>query len=81
MVANSPLFSWAYEVMSVRSFAAVLGVIEITLGVAWPPRLSAFGSIGAVIMFLLTMTFLLSTPGVWQPGYGFPFCRRRRGCS
>ena len=78
LVANSPLFSWAYGVMSVRSFAALLGVIEITLGIlitlrCIAPKLSAFGSIGAVIMFLLTMTFLLSTPGVWQPDYGFPF--------
>jgi len=24
-------------------------------------------------MFLLTLTFVLTTPGVWQPGYGFPF--------
>ncbi len=78
LVANSPLFSWAYGVMSVRTFAAVLGVIEITLGLLIAlryvaPRLSAYGSIGAIIMFLLTLTFLLSTPGVWQPGYGFPF--------
>ncbi len=78
LVANSPLFSWAYGVMSVRSFSAVLGVIEIVLGIlialrAVSPKLSAFGSVGAVIMFLLTLTFLLSTPGVWQPGYGFPF--------
>ncbi len=78
LVANSPFFSWAYEVMSVRTFAAVLGVIEITLGVlialrGVAPKLSALGSIGAAIMFLLTLTFLLSTPGVWQPGYGFPF--------
>ncbi len=78
LVANSPLFSWAYGVMSVRSFAALLGVIEIVLGAlialrCVAPKLSAFGSIGAVIMFLLTMTFLLSTPGVWQPDYGFPF--------
>ncbi len=78
LVAHSPLFSWAYGVMSVRSFSAVLGVIEITLGILIAlrfvaPRLSAYGSIGAIIMFLLTLTFLLSTPGVWQPGYGFPF--------
>ncbi|PZR71957.1 MAG: hypothetical protein DLM52_13795 [Chthoniobacterales bacterium] len=78
LVANSPLFSWAYGVMSVRSFAAVLGVIEIGLGALIAlryvaPKLSALGSIGASIMFLLTLTFLLSTPGVWQPGYGFPF--------
>lgn len=78
LVANSPLFSWAYGVMSVRTFAAVLGVIEIVLGILIAlryaaPRLSAIGSIGAIVMFLLTLTFLLSTPGVWQPNYGFPF--------
>jgi|GEM_PF-5571065 len=28
---------------------------------------------GAIIMFLITLTFVLTTPGVWQPGYGFPF--------
>ena len=32
----------------------------------------SFGSIGAVVIFLITLTFLFSTPGVWQPGYGFP---------
>ncbi|MBA3963559.1 MAG: DUF417 family protein [Chthoniobacterales bacterium] len=78
LVAHSPLFSWAYGVMSVRAFAALLGVIEITLGLLIAlrrvsPRLSAFGSIGATIMFLLTLTFLLTTPGIWQPAYGFPF--------
>lgn len=77
LVANSPLMSWAYSVMSVRSFAAVLGVIEITLGLLIAlrpvaPKLSGFGSIGAIFVFLTTMTFLLTTPGVWQPGYGFP---------
>ncbi|MDQ2747707.1 MAG: DUF417 family protein, partial [Acidobacteriota bacterium] len=28
---------------------------------------------GAIVMFLTTLSFLLTTPGVWQPGYGFPF--------
>ncbi len=77
LVANSPLMSWTYSVMSVRAFSAVLGVIEITLGILIAlrpvaPRLSAFGSIGAIVMFLTTLSCLLTTPGVWQPGYGFP---------
>lgn len=77
-VANSPLMSWAYSVFSVRSFAALLGVVEITLGILIAtrpiaPRVSAIGSIGAIFMFLITLSFLLTTPGVWQPGYGFPF--------
>ena len=78
LVANSPLMSWAYGVMSVSSFAALLGVVEISLGLLIAlrkvaPKVSAFGSIGAIITFLTTLTFLLSTPGIWQPGYGFPF--------
>jgi reactive chlorine resistance protein C len=77
-VTHSPLLSWAYDVMSVGAFSAVLGVIEIALGVLIALRpcaasLSALGSIGAIIMFLITLTFTLSTPGVWQPGYGFSF--------
>lgn len=78
LVANSPLLSWTYGVMSVRGLAAVLGVVEITLGIlialrCVAPKLSAFGSIGAIFTFLVTLTFILTTPGVWQPGYGFPF--------
>ncbi|MDQ6622426.1 MAG: DUF417 family protein [Verrucomicrobiota bacterium] len=77
-VANSPFFSWAYSVMSVQHFAMVLGVIEITLGVLIAlrpiaPKLSGFGSLATALMFLVTLTFTLTTPGVWQPGYGFPF--------
>lgn len=77
-VSNSPLLSWAYGVFSVRSFAALLGVFEIICGLLIlsrpvAPKISAFGSLGAVVIFLTTLTFLLSTPGVWQPDYGFPF--------
>ncbi|MEO7522748.1 MAG: DUF417 family protein [Ferruginibacter sp.] len=78
LVSNSPLLSWVYGVMSVQSFSELLGVIEIILGILislrnFSPKASAIGSMGAIIMFLITMTFVLSTPGVWQPDYGFPF--------
>jgi len=83
LVANSPLFSWAYGVMSVLSFAAVLGVIEISLGLLIAlrpvaPKLSAFGSLGAIVMFFLTLTFLLSTPGIWHQPTDLPVYRRCR---
>ena len=78
LVANSPLMSWGYSLFSVRSFAALIGLIEVTLGILIAtrpiaPQVSAIGSIGASITFLLTLTFVFTTPGVWQPGYGFPF--------
>jgi uncharacterized membrane protein YkgB len=77
LVENSPLLSWVYGIMSVQTFSMVLGVIEILLGILiatrpFSPKASALGSFGAMIIFLVTITFLLSTPGVWQPEYGFP---------
>jgi uncharacterized membrane protein YkgB len=78
LVENSPILSWVYGVMSVQTFSMVLGVTEILLGILiaarpFSPKASALGSFGAIIMFLITLTFLLSTPGVWQPEYGFPY--------
>ena len=78
-VANSPLMSWVYSPLSVRGL----------LGPAWRrrghrsrcssllrpllPRVSAFGSALAVGMFLTTLSFLVTTPGVWEPSLGgFP---------
>ena len=74
-VSNSPLMSWAYSLFSVRSFSALLGVTEVAIALliaARPlsPRASAVGSALAVGMFLTTLSFLLTTPGVWEPSLG-----------
>ena len=75
---NSPLLSWLYDVVSVRTFSTLLGIFEITLGLMiatrpFMPKVSAVGSLGALLLFLVTLTFVFSTPGVWQPGYGVPY--------
>ena len=77
-VANSPLLSWVYGLMSVRGFSGVLGVVEVAVALLiaarpfWP-RVSALGSALAVGMFLTTLSFLVTTPGVWEPSLGgFP---------
>ena len=77
-VAHSPLMSWVYGLMSVRGFSAVLGVVEVAIALLiaarpfWP-RASALGSALAVGMFLTTLSFLVTTPGVWEPSLGgFP---------
>jgi len=77
-VNNSPLMSWVYGFLSVRSFSAALGVVEVVTALliaARPlsPRASALGSALAVGMFLTTLSFLVTTPGVWEPSAGgFP---------
>ncbi len=76
LVANSPLMGWLYSLMSVTTFAALLGVAEIVVGLmiaARPvaPKISAYGSLAAAVMFVGTLSFILSTPG-WEPSLGFP---------
>lgn len=77
LVTNSPLMSWAYQVFSTRQFAALLGASELLIAglIAARPfsaMASAVGSALAVGMFLTTLSFLLSTPGVIEPSLGFP---------
>jgi uncharacterized membrane protein YkgB len=78
LVANSPLLSWMYGIADVPTVAAVIGAGEIVIGVLiairpFTPAISAVGSLAAILMFLTTLSFMLTTPGVWQPDYGFPF--------
>ena len=75
--SHSPLLAWAYHILDVRDFSRGLGVVEITtalliaVGPVWP-KLSILGSLAGIGMFLTTLSFVLTTPGVLQAGYGSP---------
>jgi reactive chlorine resistance protein C len=76
LVAHSPFVSWMYDFLSIRSFSAVLGCIEIAtavlLGLRYvSPKASAAGSLLAMGLFATTLSFLFTTPG-WEPTLGFP---------
>ena len=77
-VSNSPLMSWAYSVFSVEGFSALLGGTEIVIAMLIAARplsawLALVGSAAAAGMFLTTLSFLLTTPGVWEDtAGGFP---------
>jgi len=77
MVSSSPLFSPLLEKLGEQTTARLVGVAEIAMGCligAKPvaPRASAIGSFGAVGMFVTTLSFLATTPGVWQENHGAP---------
>ena len=76
LVAHSPFVSWMYDFLSVRSFSAMLGCIEIVtaalISVRYvSPKASAVGSLLAMGLFATTLSMLFSTPG-WEPTLGFP---------
>lgn len=80
LFANSPLFAWLYEIVSVRMLSNLVGTAEILIALLVAlrpvaPRLSYIGSLGAVLMFVVTLSFLFTTPkafavvdGLWVPG-------------
>jgi uncharacterized membrane protein YkgB len=69
LIQHSPLMSWVYDVFSVTFVAYALGTMEIVAALLiavqplWP-RISAAGSALAVVLFLGTLSFLFTTPGV-----------------
>jgi uncharacterized membrane protein YkgB len=67
LIAHSPIFSWLYSILSVRTFAAVLSSLEIlaALLIAIRPvatRIPVIGSTMAILLFLSTLSFLFTMP-------------------
>ena len=69
LIEHSPLMSWIYHLLSVTTVARGLGTMEIVAALlialrpVWP-RASAVGSALAVVLFVGTLSFLFTTPGV-----------------
>ena len=69
LIEHSPFMSWIYDVFSVTTDARGLGTMEIVAALlialrpVWP-RASAAGSALAVLLFVGTLSFLFTTPGV-----------------
>lgn len=76
-VSNSPLLSWMYGFMSMQGFSNFLGVLEVSVGLLIAgrlvsPKLSLLGGVLSAGLFITTLSFMLTTPGVFEPTLGFP---------
>ena len=78
LVSESPFMSWIYDVLPVTTFSSLLGVLELATAALiavkpWWPRLSTVGSVIAVGLFTTTLSFMFTTPGVFEASAGgFP---------
>ncbi len=77
LVRHSPVMSWLYALLSVQGVSALIGTAELLIAMLIAlrpvaPGLSALASLAAVGMFLTTLSFLFTTPGVWERVAGFP---------
>lgn len=72
LVEHSPFMSWVYALFGVRGGSGLIGVVEMSAALLictrrWKPLLSAVGSLLAVVTFLITLSFLATTPGIFEP--------------
>ena len=72
LVEHSPLMAWLYPLLGVRGTSDLLGVFEVSAGLLiatrWRfPLLSGYASLAAAAMFVVTLSFLVTTPGVLDP--------------
>ena len=77
-ISNSPIVGWLHELFGIAGASRFLGVYEVLTGILIAlrpvsPRLSAIGGAMGIFTFLITCSFLLTTPGVAEPAAGgFP---------
>jgi uncharacterized membrane protein YkgB len=69
LIEHSPLMSWIYDLFSVTTVARGLGTMEVVAALLITlrrvsPRACVAGSALAVLLFVGTLSFLFTTPGV-----------------
>jgi uncharacterized membrane protein YkgB len=68
-IANSPVLRWIGLVFGRQSASEFIGVLELSIGILialrrWAPRLAMVGGMLGTIMFLTTLSFIVTTPGI-----------------
>jgi reactive chlorine resistance protein C len=76
-VANSPFFRSLHQWLGARGLSNAIGVSEIGVALLmaarhFSARACVWGSLGAIATFVVTLSFLFTTPGTWLSVPGFP---------
>src|SRR3712207_3634927 len=77
LVGNSPVLSWAYFLFSERLVFGLLGLLLLSIGALIAARLvspkySLVGGLLSAGLFVTTLSFMATTPGVFEQEMGFP---------
>lgn len=77
LVENHFLLFWLYDILNVQQVSNLFGIIEIITGLLllfslkWD-ILRSFAAFCLIITFLITISFLFTTPGMWNIVDGVP---------
>jgi reactive chlorine resistance protein C len=75
LIANSPFFSWIYHITSISTFGRFLGSFELLAAALlalkpWFPKAAVLGGLLASLFFVVTLSFMITTPGVGEASAG-----------
>jgi reactive chlorine resistance protein C len=73
LLSHSPFMAWLPAILGVQGSSALIGVVEVVAGMGialgpWWPRVGGIAGLIATAVFLTTLSFLVTTPGVLAPG-------------
>lgn len=71
LVEHSFLMSWLYKIASVNAVSMIIGVFEIVtaifLLISFKSNIAGrIGGYLSLIIFITTLSFLMTTPGIWK---------------
>lgn len=77
LIEHHPLSFWMYSFFSVQTVSNIVGVVEITIAIALLftfkySFLKKYVGIALCVVFLTTISYLFTTPGIWRLIDGFP---------
>jgi uncharacterized membrane protein YkgB len=77
LVENHFLTFFVYDIVSIQAVSNTIGVIEIIIAVLLLfsvkfASLRKYAAAGMIITFLMTLSYLFTTPGIWKTVDGIP---------
>lgn len=75
LVVNHPGMSFLYNVISVQAVSNIIGLTEIIVAIGLlvelkKPTVAYYSGIAASVIFLATLSFLVTTPNTWKVSDG-----------
>ena len=69
LVDNSPFFSWMNSLFATNTISRIIGITEIIAAIGiglrfLSAKIALYGSLLGSVIFFMTLTFILSTPGM-----------------
>ena len=77
LVINHPLTFWMYDVFSIQMVSNLIGSFEIIVAILLLIGLKnkivgQIAAVGLIIIFLMTLSYLFTTPDTWKTVDGLP---------